>query len=111
VIKIFVNHLSDSLFAFPNPFGFNRDVAQISYYLPNSSDVTVTIYDPFGNQVRTMYFRERTNGAMAGDNTIYWNGRNAQGRRVASGIYTIQVVGQRHTGIGFKSAYRIGVIW
>ena len=111
VVGIYVGHLSDSLFAFPNPFGLNRDRALISYYLQRSSPVTLTIYDPFGNEVWTRRFRQNEQGAKSGDNVVYWDGTNNQGHRVANGIYVIQVVGQLHTGIDFKSGYRIGVIW
>jgi hypothetical protein len=111
VIDIYVSHPSDSLFAFPNPFGFNRDRTQICYYLPNSQPITVTIYDPFGNEVRSWRFNPGDQGARAGDNFVFWDGRNTQGRRVANGIYVIKVIGEVHTGISFKSSYRVGVIW
>lgn len=111
VVGIYVGHLSDSLFAFPNPFGFNRDRTLISYYLQRSSPVTLTIYDPFGNEVWTRSFRQNEQGARSGDNVVYWDGTNDRGHRVANGIYVIQVVGELHTGIDFKSSYRIGVIW
>jgi hypothetical protein len=110
-IRIFVRHLSDSLFAFPNPFGFNRDQAMIFYYLQRSARITLRIYDPFGNEVRTWHFRQNEPGAESGDNVVYWDGRNNQGHRVASGIYVVQVVGLLHTGIDFSSTYRLGVVW
>ncbi len=111
VISIYVSHLSDSLFAFPNPFGLNRDRALISYYLQRSSPISLTIYDPFGNEVWSRHFRQNEPGAKSGDNVVYWDGTNTQGHRVASGIYVIQVLGKLHTGIDYKATYRIGVIW
>ena len=33
------------------------------------------------------------------------------GKRVASGIYLIQVLGELHTGLDFRSLYRVGVVW
>jgi flagellar hook assembly protein FlgD len=48
---------------------------------------------------------------MFGDNTVYWDGRNNKGRRVASGVYLIQVLGRTGTVIDFKSLYRVGVVW
>jgi len=108
VIGIYVKHLSDSLFAYPNPFGsVNSPTTQIFYSLQRSSSVKVMIYDQFGNKVRTVP------GATgrAGDNTVSWDGRNDKGHRVASGIYLIQVLGTLNTGIDFRSMYRIGVVW
>jgi hypothetical protein len=111
VIGIYVSHLSDSLFAFPNPFGFNRDRTLISYYLQRSAPVAITIYDPFGNEVWSRHFRQNEPGANSGDNVVYWDGTNTRGHRVANGVYVIQVLGELHTGVDFKSTYRIGVIW
>jgi hypothetical protein len=111
VIGIYVSHLSDSLFAFPNPFGFNKDLTLISYYLQRSMPITLTIYDPFGNQVWSRRFRQNEAGAKSGDNVVYWDGRNNRGHRVANGIYVIEVLGELHTGVDYKSTYRIGVIW
>ena len=98
--------------AFPNPFGSVHERTEISYYLQNSSDITITIHDPFGNQVMTRRFTRGQNGARAGLNRhIYWDGRNDQGHRVASGIYVINVIGEVFTGTTFESSYRIGVLW
>ena len=112
VIGIYVRHLSDRLFAFPNPFGsINRDRTLIHYFLHRASSVRVTIYDPFGNEVWARRYNQGEPGGMFGDNTVYWDGRNNKGQRVASGIYLIQVLGSRNTGIDYKSLYRIGVVW
>lgn len=112
VIGIYVKHLSDSLFAFPNPFGsINVDSTLIFYSLHRGSSVRVTIYDPFGNKVWARRYKQGEPGGMFGDNTIYWNGRNDKGQRVASGVYLIQVLGMLSTGIDFNSLYRVGVVW
>lgn len=111
-IGIYVRHLSDSLFAFPNPFGsINRDRTLIHYSLHRASSVRVTIYDPFGNEVWARRYNRGEPGGMFGDNTVFWDGTNNKGQRVASGIYLIQVLGTRDTGIDFKALYRIGVVW
>ena len=114
VIGIFVKHLSDSLFAFPNPFGNipgNDGRTLIFYSLHQASSVRLTIYDPFGNKVWTRRYNQDEPGGMFGDNTVYWNGTNNKGQRVASGVYLIQVLGMLHTGIDFKGLYRVGVVW
>lgn len=103
--------LSNNIIAFPNPFGFNRDAAEICYYLNRSIPIDIRIYDPFGNEVFTKSFRQGETGARAGVNRIIWNGRNQAGRRVASGVYVVQIVGFLHTGTGFKRIYRLGVVW
>ncbi len=103
--------LSGKIIAFPNPFGFNRDAVEIYYYLNRSSPIDFRIYDPFGNEVFSRVIPAGEAGAQAGINCIVWNGRNSAGRRVASGIYTVQILGQLHTGTIFKSTYRLGVVW
>ncbi|HTW90591.1 MAG TPA: FlgD immunoglobulin-like domain containing protein [bacterium] len=111
-IGIYVRHLSDSLFAFPNPFGsVNRDRTEIFYSLQQASSVRVTIYDLFGNEVWARHFDQGGPGGMLGDNTVYWDGTNNRGLRVASGVYLIQVLGTLNTGISFKNLYRVGVVW
>jgi len=112
VFGIYVSHLSDSLFAFPNPFGsINVDQTQIFYHLQRSSTVTITIYDSFGNEVWTRHFEQNGPGGQTGDNIVPWDGTNNKGQLVASGIYLIQVLGTLHTGIDFRSLYRVGVVW
>ena len=114
VIGIYVKHLSDSLFAFPNPFGNipgSLGRTQIFYSLHRASSVRLTIYDPFGNKIWTRNYLPGEPGAMLGDNTVYWDGRNSKNQRVASGVYLIQVLGRTGTVIDFKSLYRVGVVW
>lgn len=103
--------MSGKIVAFPNPFGFNRDAAEIVYYLNRSAAVDVRIFDPFGNEVIGWSFSQGEPGARAGINRLMWNGRNRQGRRVASGVYVVQIVGQLHTGTVFRNTYRLGVVW
>jgi hypothetical protein len=64
----------------PNPF--NPSTA-ITYELPAPGHVTLTIYNPLGQQVRTLVNATRA----AGIETVTWNGADDAGRRVASGVY------------------------
>lgn len=112
VIGIYVKHLSDSLFAFPNPFGsINQESTRIFYSLQKAVPVKVEIFDPFGNKVWTRNCAQGEPGAQLGDNTVSWDGRNNKRQRVASGIYVIQVLGTTTTSIDFRSLYRVGVVW
>ncbi len=97
--------------AFPNPFGFNRDACEITYYLTQSSPLRVMIHDAFGNEVVSWRLRQGEAGARVGVNRIYWNGFNKQGRRVANGVYVLTILGEIHTGTTFNETYRIGVLW
>ncbi len=99
------------IIAFPNPFGFNRDGCEIYYYLNKSTPVDFRIYDPFGNEVVSWRFRAGEPGGKAGINQVVWNGRNKEGRRVASGVYLVQLIGEFHTARESKKSYRLGVVW
>ncbi len=70
---------------YPNPF---NPETWIPYHLSNNADVQVSIYDTKGMLVRHLdlghqragYYTDRTKAA-------YWDGKNAFGEKVASGVY------------------------
>ncbi|MBD3162769.1 MAG: S8 family serine peptidase, partial [Candidatus Eisenbacteria bacterium] len=74
----------------PNPL---RDVSQISYELPRNGAVTVTVYDPSGRKVRTLW----DGWQMAGGHSLPWDGTNDFGKDLGAGIYFVRLEGE---GIG-----------
>ena len=65
----------------PNPF---NPTTSIRYDVPSGGGhVTLKIYDVAGRLVRTLVDQAQT----PGEKTVRWNGRNQQGRSVASGVY------------------------
>lgn len=64
----------------PNPF---RDGTSIWYELPNSSPVTLSIYDVSGRLVRTL----RDGESPAGYHIVEWDRLDHAGRRMPPGIY------------------------
>ena len=70
---------------YPNPF---NPETWIPYHLAAAADVQISIYDAQGREVRRLdlghqdagYYTRRTTAA-------YWNGRNAVGATMASGVY------------------------
>ncbi|MBD3348140.1 MAG: T9SS type A sorting domain-containing protein [Candidatus Eisenbacteria bacterium] len=71
--------------ASPNPFG--RTTA-LSYRLPAVSEVDIAVFDASGRLVRKLVDSQRQE---AGARTTVWNGRDAWGRPVASGVYFLRV--------------------
>ena len=70
---------------YPNPF---NPETWIPYQLAEPADVTVTIYDIQGHVVRHLDFgHQRAGGYQSKRHAAYWDGRNAQGEPVASGLY------------------------
>jgi hypothetical protein len=102
---------SGKVIAYPNPFGWEQPFTKIIYKLPRSCDVTVAIYDPFGNPVLLRKIPKGEQGAANGLNWISWDGKTDLGTKVASGLYILKLWGQEHTGIVFKKTYRLGVVW
>ncbi len=66
--------------AWPNPA---TGPTEISFYLPESADVELTLYDVAGRRVRTLVSERRTFGS----HTISWDGKSASGLAMPSGVY------------------------
>ncbi len=74
---------------YPNPF---NPETWIPYQLAAASDVTIRIYDVKGTLVRTLRIGHQSEGYYTDQRrAAYWDGRNASGERVASGIYFYQL--------------------
>ena len=70
---------------YPNPF---NPETWIPYQLAKPAEVTVTIYAADGKLVRTLTLGQRPAGEyQSRSRAAYWDGRNAQGEPVASGVY------------------------
>ena len=70
---------------FPNPF---NPSTTIRYGLPKEAKVTVTVYNLLGKTVVTLVDDETK---KAGSHIVTWNGSNASGRQVASGVFVYQL--------------------
>jgi len=69
---------------YPNPF---NPLTTIRFGLPKDSKVTLTIYSTTGEKVTTL-----VNGRMsAGYHQVQWDGTNAAGTPVASGVYVYEL--------------------
>ena len=74
---------------YPNPF---NPETWIPYTLATDTAVRITIYNTQGVVVRSLLLGHQTAGYyMERDRAAYWDGRNAMGERVASGIYFYQL--------------------
>ena len=65
---------------YPNPF--NASTKNI-FEIPNTSDVSLEIYDILGRKIRTLFVGERYSGI----HTAEWNGTDENGKVVSSGVY------------------------
>ena len=70
---------------YPNPF---NPETWIPYQLAEPAEVTVSIHASDGKLVRTLELGQVPAGMYSDkDRAAYWDGRNAQGEPVASGVY------------------------
>ena len=74
---------------YPNPF---NPETWIPYELATDTHVRITIYNTQGVVIRSLQFGHQSAGYYVGrDRAAYWDGRNALGEQVASGLYFYQL--------------------
>ena len=74
---------------YPNPF---NPETWIPYELATDTHVKVTIYNTQGVVIRSLQLGHQSAGYYMGrDRAAYWDGRNALGEQVASGLYFYQL--------------------
>ncbi|MDD4052310.1 MAG: FlgD immunoglobulin-like domain containing protein, partial [candidate division Zixibacteria bacterium] len=69
---------------YPNPF---NPTTTIAYSIPEACDVKIRIYNILGQVVTTLVDEYKTPGEYA----VVWDGNDADGRPVASGMYFCQM--------------------
>ncbi len=69
---------------YPNPF---NSTTQIKFEIPESSLVSLTIYDLLGKEVVLLLNEEKRQGAY----TVNWGGKDNYGRELGSGVYFYQL--------------------
>jgi sugar lactone lactonase YvrE len=65
---------------YPNPF---NPATTIEYYIPESAQVTLEIYNVLGQRVRTLVNDFQQQGRYS----VVWNSRNDGGQELSSGVY------------------------
>ncbi len=75
---------------YPNPF---NPTTTINFDLPENAFVKLTIYNAMGQKVVDLVNGNQT----AGFYTMQWNGRDARGATVASGVYFYQLISPNFT--------------
>ncbi|MBN1291127.1 MAG: T9SS type A sorting domain-containing protein [Candidatus Latescibacteria bacterium] len=78
---------------YPNPF---NPSTTIEFTLPESGFATVTIYSLAGQNIREL----AADFMPAGRHTLSWDGKDANGINVSSGIYITRLQAGKHTATG-----------
>ena len=74
----------------PNPF---NPSTSIKFYVPQTMDVTITIYDIIGREVNRIVNSQAT----AGYHIVYWNGKDRYGNAASSGVYLYRLTAGNFT--------------
>ena len=83
---------------YPNPF---NPETWIPYQLAEPADVTISIYTADGKLVRTLELGHQEVGIYESrSRAAYWDGRNALGEPVASGVYFYTFTAGKFTATG-----------
>lgn len=76
---------------YPNPFNCET---VISYQIPEQSKVSVVLYNVKGEVINRLFDGEQSFGQYQ----FTWDGKNQNGKTVASGIYFLHVLSESQTG-------------
>jgi hypothetical protein len=79
--------------AYPNPF---KNSTTISYFLDNSSYVSIYVYDVHGRVVKKVVSEQQ----YTGQQSVEWDGSNGNGEDVGPGLYfySVMINGQNYSG-------------
>jgi flagellar hook assembly protein FlgD len=69
---------------YPNPF---NPTTTINYDLPEQAQVTLSIYNLLGKQIKTLVNQSQD----AGNKIAMWDGTDDLGRQVSAGVYLYQI--------------------
>jgi hypothetical protein len=75
---------------YPNPF---NPSTEISFSLPNAAHVELDVFNVLGQKVRSLVSSDMT----AGEHTVMWDGQNASGATVSSGVYFYRIAAGNFT--------------
>jgi hypothetical protein len=85
---------------YPNPF---NPETEISFALPEPSTVRLTVLDVLGREIVVLEDRL----LPAGHRTARWNGRNAKGEPVGSGVYFYRITALGESGKTFSQTMKM----
>ncbi|RPH35650.1 DUF1349 domain-containing protein, partial [bacterium] len=88
---------------YPNPF---NPTTTIRYGLPEPAVVSMKVYSMLGQEVIQLEDGER----HAGFHEVVWNGKNANGGQVSSGVFLYRMVATGSSGKTFTSVHRLVLV-
>lgn len=86
---------------YPNPF---NPGTTIRYDLKLGSTVTLSVYNALGQKIRTLI---KNKAQTTGSYSAYWDGKDALGRQVASGVYICRIDVKDINGKTFRKSNKM----
>lgn len=98
--------ISNFLF-YPSPFVLKSGTEKMKFkfILGETSKIEFSVYSIAGKLLRRIKFGEIEEGPYDGNNGLYWDGKDADGHIVPSGVYIYQFIGNN-----FKKTGKIAVV-
>jgi hypothetical protein len=100
-----------TLTSYPNPFHPSEGATTIAYVLNDDARVRLRIFTLSGGLVLDREFMRGTAGGTAGLNEFMWDGRNGEGKPVASGGYVLYVQAEGEGVTMHTMRRKLGVVW
>lgn len=85
IVSELIDDSEKTMEVFPNPFNTSTNIL---YKLSDESEVNISIYNLFGQQVKLLVNEKRQEGS----HNVSWDGTNATGGLATSGIYLCRMV-------------------
>ncbi len=94
---------------YPNPFAAGRQTTRVTFFLDESSRVTLRLYTLWGAPVKTLINGETRSAGL--HQNIEWSGRTGDGDVVNNGVYYL-VLDVEPTSGGSAKTYKrkVGVV-
>jgi hypothetical protein len=108
LIGIAAPRFSESLSNYPNPFAAGREETRFLFFMPEPGDVEIAIYTAFGEPVTRIAVSNVSGPAMTPE--IAWDGRNADGDAVLSGVYVADVRVRYASGRSESALRKVAVL-
>ncbi|MCD6248814.1 MAG: hypothetical protein J7J98_00610 [candidate division Zixibacteria bacterium] len=86
-----LGNLENSFAVRTNPFDPIAGPAEFRYYLEQSQQIRFLVLTLSGELVYERLFEADEMGGQAGENTLFWDGRNDKGQVVLNGVYVVVV--------------------
>ncbi len=108
LVGIAENDFARSASNYPNPFAAGREETRFVFYMPEAGEIDIALYSPLGEPVATVASALPGGPGMIAP--IGWDGRNADGELVLSGVYIARIRVRYASGQGASLIRKVAVL-